>query len=121
MEVADDVFNPLVRDDAADKQDVRPVIVVLTRDQIVWRQVEMLEIGNDRQYAGGIEPEGFELPAIEFGVAEREIDASRVDAQLAPPLEALLDELLVYIDEELGRCDVVVQEDLAVRKRVRNA
>src|SRR5688572_16793297 len=98
MEVTDDVLNPLVRDDAADKQDVRPVVVVLARDQIVRRQVEMLEIGNDRQHPRGVEPEGLKLAAIEFGIAEREIDASRVDAQLAPPLEALLDELLVHVD-----------------------
>ena len=46
---------------------------------------------------------------------------ARIDAQLAASLEALFDELLVHVDEELGRRDVVVHEDLAVGKRVGDA
>ena len=121
VEVPDDVLDALVRDDAADEQDVRPVVVELPRDQIVRRQIEMREIGDDRQHAGGIEPERFELLAVELGVAEREIDAGRIDAQLAAALEALLDELLVHVDEELGRRDVVVDEDLPIGQRVGDA
>ena len=121
VEVPDDVFDALVRDDAADEQDVRPVVVVFLRDQIVRRQIEVREVGNDRQHARGIEPERFELLAIELGIAKREIDASRVDAELAATLEALLDELLVHVDEELGRRDVVVDENLAIGQRVGDA
>ncbi len=121
VEVPDDVFDALVRNDAPDKQDVRPVVVVLLRDQIVRRQIEVREIGNDRQHARGIEPQRFELLAIELGVAKRQVDARRVDAELAATLEALLDELLVHVDEELGRRDVVVDENLAIGKRVGDA
>src|SRR5690349_11579734 len=84
VKVPDDIFNPLVRNHAADEKDVRPIVVILPRNQIVWRQVEMRKIRNDRQHAGWIESQRFELPAVELRVAEREIDACRIDAQLAP-------------------------------------
>ena len=106
---------------APDEQDVGPVVVVFLRDQIVRRQIEVREVGNDREHARRIEPERFELLAIELGIAQREIDAGRVDAELAATLEALFDELLVHVDEELGRRDVVVHENLAIRQRVRDA
>ena len=121
VEVPDDVFDALVRNDSPDEQDVRPVVVELPRDQVVRRQIEMREVGNDWQHAGGIEAQRFELLAVELGVAERQIDARRVDAELAAPLEALLDELLVHVDEELGRRDVVVDENLPIGKRVGDA
>ena len=41
--------------------------------------------------------------------------------ELAAALEALLDELLVHVDEELGRRDVVVDENLPIGKRVGDA
>src|SRR5688500_6192724 len=121
MEVPDYVFDALVRGHAADKQDVRPVVVVFPCDQVVRRQVEMLEVGNHRQYARWIETERFELAAIELRIAERQINTRRIDAELAASLEALLDELLVDVHEELGWRDVVVHEDLTVRKCVRDA
>ena len=41
--------------------------------------------------------------------------------ELAAALEALLDELLVHVDEELRRRDVVIDENLAIGKRVGDA
>ena len=84
-------------------------------------EIEMREIGNDRQHARGIEPERFEFLAVELGIAKRQIDAGRVDAELAAPLEALLDELLVHVDEELRWRDVVIDENLPIGQRVGDA
>src|SRR5215203_4700218 len=114
VEVPDDIFNPLVRNDASDEQDVRPIVVILPRNEVVWRQVEMRKIRNDGQHTSRVETQRLELLPVELRVAEREIHACRVDAQLAPALEALLHQLLMYAREELGRCDVVVHENLAI-------
>ena len=121
VEVADHVFDALVRNDPSDEKDVRPLVVELTRDEVVRLQIEVRKIGHDRQHAGGVEPQRFELLPVEFGIAEREIDAGRIHGQLAAALETLLRKLLVHIDEELRRRDVVVDENLSIGQRVCDA
>ena len=61
VEVPDDILDALVRDDAADEHDIGPVVVELARSRSFGRQIEMREVGDDRQYAGGGEPERLEL------------------------------------------------------------
>jgi hypothetical protein len=55
-----------------------------------------------------------QLLAVELGISEREIDPSRVDAELTPPFETLLCQLLVDVHEKFRRSDVVVDENLTV-------
>ena len=121
VKVADHVFDALVRDDPSNEKDVRPLVVELTHDEVVRLQIEMRKIGHDRQHACGIEPQRFELLAVEFGIAESEIDARGINGQLAAALETLLRKLLVHVDEELRRSDVVVDENLSIGQRVCDA
>ena len=97
------------------------LVVELAGDQVVRLEIEVREVGYDRQHAGRIEAQRLELLPVELRVAECEIDALGIDPQLAASLEALLGELLVHVDEELRRRDVVVDEDLPVGHRVGDA
>ena len=90
-------------------------------EQSVRRDVEVREVGHDRQHAGGAEAERLELLPVVLGVAEREVAAVDVGRQLAAAVEAQLDELLVDADEVLGRRDVVVDEHHAAGQRVGDA
>ena len=69
----------------------------------------------------GENPSASSSCAVELGIAERQIDAGRIDAELAAALETLLDELLVHVDEELRRRNVVIDENLAVGQSVSDA
>ena len=89
VEVADQVLDLLVGDDAADKQDVGPVVVEILRHQPVRRPVEVREIRDHRQHGGAWKPERLEVLSVELGIAEREVAAVRVGAQLAPAAKAL--------------------------------
>ena len=78
----------------------------------------MREVGHDRQDAGPRKAKRGKLLPIELGIAEREIAAADVGAQLAAALPAQLDELVVDADEILGRRDVVVDERHPIGQRI---
>ena len=78
------------------------LVVELARDQVVRPEIEVREVGHDRQHAGRIEAQRLELLPVEFRIAERQIARARDRAQLAAALEALLDELLVDVEEVLA-------------------
>src|SRR5256885_17110638 len=73
-----------VRNHAADKQNVRPLVVELVGDEAIRRVIQMREIGDHRQHRRSREAERLEILAVELGGAEREIAAVRLQPQLAP-------------------------------------
>ena len=77
--------------------------------------------GHDRQHAGAREAERLELLAVELRVAERQVAAVGVGAQLAAAAEALARQRPVDADEVLRRRDVVVDERHPVGQRERRA
>ena len=81
--------------------------------------IEMREIGHDRQHAGAREAERLEILAVELRVAEREIAAVGVGAQLAPAAEALPRQRAMHADEVLRRRDVVIDERHPIGQRER--
>ena len=81
----------------------------------------MREAGHHGQHAGARETERFELLAIELRVAEREIAARRVDAELAATEITQLHQQRMHADEILRRRDVVVDEHHALGQRVGDA
>ena len=110
MEEADHVLQPLVRDHAADEQQVDPVIVVAAGEGEIARAAQMIETGHDVEDAGGREAERFELLAVVFRIAQREVTARPIERELAPAPEAEAYQLLVDVDEILRRRDVVIDE-----------
>ena len=78
----------------------------------------MIEAGHDVEDAGGREAERFELLAVVFRIAERQVAARLVERQLAPAPEAEAHQLLVDVDEILRRRDVVVDEHHPIGQRV---
>ena len=118
---ADHVLELLVRDHAADEHHVGPLVVESRRERAIRCQVEVAEVGNDRQHAGGGEAERLEFLAVVFGVAEREVAAVDVGGQFAPAPETELDEIVVDAEEVLGRRDVVVDERHPAGQRIRDA
>ena len=84
--------------------------------------VEVREVGHDRQHAGRREAE---RPASSCRLNSESPSASSqradVGGQLAAAVEAQLDELLVHAEEVLRRRDVVVHEHHPARQRVRGA
>ena len=78
VEGADDVLELLVRDHPAHEHDVGPAVVERPGGHQVGRQIEMREVGDDRQHAGRAESEVFELLPVVFGVAERQLAARDV-------------------------------------------
>ena len=83
--------------------------------------VEVREVGDDRQHGGARKAERLEVLAVELRVAEREIAAIGVGAQLAAAAEALPRQRPVHADEILGRRDVVIDERHPIGQRVRGA
>ena len=75
--------------------------------------------GHDRQHGGARKAERLEILAVELRVAEREIAAVDVGAQLAPAAEALPRQRPVDADEVLGRRDVVIDERHPIGQRER--
>ena len=96
VEAADHVLDLLVRDHAADKQDVRPLIVELPRHEPVGRVVEVGEVRHDRQHAGSREAERLEVVPVELRVAEREVAPIDVGVDFAPAPEALSGQRAVH-------------------------
>ena len=75
--------------DAADEQDVRPLVVELVGDEPVRCGVEVREVGHDGQHRRPRKAERLEILPVELGVAERQIAPIGVRPQLAPAAEAL--------------------------------
>ena len=111
------VFDPLVGNHPADKQQVDPVVVERPGLHEVRRAGQVREVGDDRQDGGVAEAEPFELRAVVLRVAQGQLDPRRVGAELAAPEIAQLDEQRMHVDEELGRRDVVVDERHPVGQR----
>ena len=80
-----------------------------------------LKSGTTGRTAGAREAERFELGAVVFGVAEREIGAFDVRRQFAAASKALLDEVPMHADEVLRRGDVVIDERHPSRKGERRS
>ena len=63
---SDQVFDLLVGDDPADKQDIGPVIVELPGDERIGGEIEVMEPGHDREYRGPRKAEGNKVLAVEL-------------------------------------------------------
>ena len=84
MEIADQILDPLVGDDPADKQDICPIVVEILCHQPVRQPIQMREVGYHRQHGGAGKPERFEVLTVELRVAERQVAAVCVRPKLAP-------------------------------------
>ena len=62
---ADEVLDLLVRDDAADEEDVCPVVVELTRDEVVGRQFEVREVRHHGEHCRPRKSEAIEVFPVE--------------------------------------------------------
>ena len=77
------IVDPLVGNDAADKEDVDEAVAENRLEGRPARRVgDAACIDGDRQHAGGRETQRLELAAVELGIAEREIDVSDERRQL---------------------------------------
>ena len=118
---ADDVLDPLVRDDPADKQQVHPLVVEPPRQAPVRRPGEMREARYHRQHAGLWKAGRFELLAVELRVAQRQIAARGIEAELTPAEEAQLHEQRMHVHEVVGWRDVVIDQHHPIGQRVGDA
>ena len=122
VEEADQILDLLVGDHAADKQDVRPVVVeLIARRTSSAGRSRCEKSGTTGSTAVRGKPERLEILAVELGVAEREIAAIGVRPQLAPAAKALARQRAMDADEILRRRDVVVDERHPIRQRERRA
>ena len=119
MKKADQILDLLVRDHAAHKQDVRPCIVELFRHKGVRRTIEVRKIGDDRQHGRPWKAKRVQVLPVELGVAERQIAALAVRAELPASTKTLPRELPIDADEVFGRRDVVVDERHPIGQRER--
>jgi len=119
VEGADHVLELLVRDHPAHEHHIGPVVVEPAGECAIGNDVEVGEVGNDRQHSGVRKPERLELEPVVLGVAEGQLTAIDVGSELAAAAEAQLDEILVNSDEVLGGRDVVVDERHSPGQRVR--
>ena len=118
---ADQVVGPLVRDQPADEQQIRPVVVVGVEHAAVRRDIQMAEIRDDRQNSRARKAQRGELLPVELGITDSQLAARSVREQFSASVEALAHELFVHAEEVLGRRDVVVHEHHPARQRKRRA
>ena len=109
-EGADEVVDPLVRDDAAHEEDVRAAVVVEAPHDRRGRPVVEREVEDDGQDGRPREPGLLELAPVELAVPERELRPGGERLELAPPVVAQPREVRVEAQEEVGRRDVVVDD-----------
>src|SRR3954471_9528637 len=72
MEEPDEIVDLLVRNNPSNKQDVRPLVVELVRNEPVRFTVKMYEVRHDRQYVRARKAKRDQLVPVELGVAQRE-------------------------------------------------
>src|SRR5439155_24052971 len=110
VEEADEILDPLVRNDPAHKHDVGPRVVELTGDEPVWWAIEMGKVGHHRQHCCSWESELLEILPVELGVAERDLATGGIRTQFPAAPKALARESSVDSHEILRRRDVVIDK-----------
>ena len=111
---ADDIVNPLVGDDATHEQDIRTFVGEIADQRVVGGLVEVGEAWYDREHARAREAELLQFLAVELGIAQGQVAAVDIRAQLSSAAVALPHEILVDPDEVLRRRNVVIDEHHAV-------
>jgi hypothetical protein len=82
------ILDLLVADDAAHEHDVGPGVVVLRSDEAVGRLVEMTEVRDDGKDRRARKSEPFEILAVEFRIAHRQVAAIDVGKDFAAAAKA---------------------------------
>src|SRR5205814_5170999 len=104
---------PLVGHEAADEEDVRAAVGEIAGQHRPRLLAVTREVHVDGKDAGAREAGGLQLLPVELAVAKGEVDVPGDGRQLLPADPADAGHLLVPATEELGRSDVVVDEDAA--------
>ena len=116
MEEADDILDLLIRNHPADEDDVRPLVVELSGHLPVRGEVETRQVRHHGKHPGSHKAELLEIAAVEFRVAERDIAARCIGAELAAAMEALPRQSSMDAGEVFRRRDVVVDKRHSIRQ-----